>query len=155
MAKFIEPMFSEHISGLATQRRGEPLLDGHVEAAAGRDVDDRVGRLLDAGQKLHEDGRIRRRATVLGITGVQMQNRGTRFRGCDRLRRNVIRSERQSVRHRRRMNAARHGARDDDLVRFGRRQSRHSPVKTGAPKLALRCLITRRRKVACSSGVHL
>jgi len=32
---------------LGNQRRGEPLLDRHVEAAAGRHVDDGVGRLLD------------------------------------------------------------------------------------------------------------
>jgi hypothetical protein len=35
---------------------------------------DRVNRLFDARQKLHEHGRIWRRATVLGIAGVQMEN---------------------------------------------------------------------------------
>ena len=78
-------MLSEHISGLALERRGEPLLDRHVEAAAGGDVDDRVGRLLDARQELHEHGRIRRRAAVLRVARMQVQDGGAGLGGRDRL----------------------------------------------------------------------
>ena len=117
MPKFIEPMLSEHISGLATSGAASRCSTRHVEAAAGRHVDHRVGRLLDARQELHEDRGVRRRAAVLGIARVQMQDRGAGLRCGDRLRRDVLRGQRKRVRHRRRMNAARDRASDDDLVR--------------------------------------
>ena len=120
------PRISGHLSWRSTC--ASPLLEQlhRREAAAGRYIDDRVGRLLDAWQKLHEHRRIRRRAVrPWDRARADGGLRRPLLRGSDRLRRYVIRPERQSVRHRRRMNAAGNSAGDDDLVRFGRRQRRH------------------------------
>jgi len=107
---------------LGEQRCGEPLLEAHMNASAGRDVYDRIGRLFDARQESHVNGGIRGRTTVLRIAGVQMQNGRACLRGLDGLRGNFIGRDRQDVRHRRRMNAARDRAGDDYLSGF---RSRH------------------------------
>src|SRR3984957_21239336 len=44
---------------LCEQRCGEPLLEGHMNASAGRDVYDRISRLFDARQESHVNGGIR------------------------------------------------------------------------------------------------
>ena len=72
--------------GLGAQRRRQPLLQGHAVAAAGGDVDDRVGRLLDARQELHEHFGIRRRPAVLRVARMQMQDRGAGLGRGDRVR---------------------------------------------------------------------
>ena len=78
-------MFSEHISGLARERRGEPLLARHVVAAAGGDVDHRVALgCLIARQELHEHLGIGRRPAVLRIARVQVQDRRAGFGRLDR-----------------------------------------------------------------------
>ena len=53
---------------------------GHVERAAGGDVDHRVGRLLDARQELHEHRRVRRRLAGLRVARMQMEDRRPRPR---------------------------------------------------------------------------
>ena len=88
-------MLSEHISGLARAAGGQPLLHRHAGAAAGGDVDDRIGRSLDVRQELHEDRRVRRRAAVLGIARVQVKDRGAGFGRADRLLGDLLRRHRQ------------------------------------------------------------
>ena len=102
--------------GLRQQRRREPLLHRHVVAAAGRDVDDRVGPGLDLRQELHEDFRIGRGPSVFRIARVQMQDRRTRFGRADRARRDLVRRDREIGRHGRRVYRSRHGAGDDHFA---------------------------------------
>ena len=102
--------------GLGLERCGKPLLELHVEAAAGRDVDDRVGRLLDARQELHEDGRVGRRNAGLRIARVQMDDGGAGFGGIDALLGDLVRRDRQRLRHGRGVDRAGDGDADDDLV---------------------------------------
>ena len=97
-------------------RGGDALLHRHGHRAAGSDVDDRVGRLLDARQKLHEYVWIRRRPAVLRVARVQVQDGGSRLGGIDRLRRNLIGRERQCIRHGRGVDRPGDRATDDDLV---------------------------------------
>ena len=101
---------------LGDKRRREPLLDRHAEPAARRHIDDRIRGLFDTRQKLHEHGGIGSRASVLRIAGMQMKDRGARFRRRDRLRRDVVGCVGQRVGHRRRMDAAGDSAGNDDLV---------------------------------------
>ena len=150
---------------LGHQRRLQAILDRHVEAAAGGDVDDRVGRLLDARQELHEHLGIGRRPAGLRIARMEMEDRRTGLRRLDRLARDVLRPVGQRVRHGRRMDGAGDGAADDDLVLFRRhsRQSsdrlpRHTPKPGqagGSVTIFCRWAATRRRSSACSSRVHL
>ena len=109
---------------LQSQRCGEPLLDRHVVSAAGCDVDDRVGSLLDLRQEFQKDFRTRRRATGLCIASVQMQNRRTGFGGLNRAGRDLVGRDRQIRRHCRRVNRTRDRASDDD---FPSRCHRYSP----------------------------
>ena len=97
-------------------RGGDALLDRHGHGAAGGDVDHRVGRLLDARQKLHVDARVRRRAAILGIAGMQVQDRGAGIGGIDRLGRDLIGRDRQRIRHGGRMDRAGDRAADNDFV---------------------------------------
>jgi hypothetical protein len=62
---------------LPGRRRLDPLFDGHVGRAAGRQIDDHIGSLLDDPEKRLE--RLRRlvRAAVLRIAGVKMHDRST------------------------------------------------------------------------------
>ena len=102
--------------GLGAQRRREPLLERHAVAAAGRDVDDRRGRLLDPRQELHEHIGIRRRPPVLRVARMQMQDRRPRLRRGDRIARDLVRGQRQMRAHRRGMDRPGDGAGDDDLA---------------------------------------
>ena len=73
----------------------EPLIQGHVHTAAGRNVDHRVRSRLDDGEKLQVDGRVATRFPGLGITRVQMQNGSAGFCRLDGLTCNIFRRERQ------------------------------------------------------------
>jgi hypothetical protein len=71
---------------LGEQRRGEPLLEGHMDASAGREMltTASVACLMRAGIA------CRRRDWALAgrrIAGIQVQNGGARLRGLDSLRR--------------------------------------------------------------------
>ena len=103
--------------GLGPQRCGEAVLHAHAQRAAGGDVDDRVAGLLDAGQELHEDGGIGRRPPVLGIAGMEMDDRGARLRRIDRIPGDLVRGDGQIGRHAGGMDRAGDGAGDDDLSR--------------------------------------
>ena len=102
--------------GPGAQGRGEALLDGHAVAAAGRDVDHRVGGLLDARQKLHEHVGIRRRLAVLRIARMQVDDRGAGLRRANRGLGDLAGRDRQVRRHRRRVDRAGDGAGDDHCV---------------------------------------
>jgi hypothetical protein len=56
------------------QRGGQAFLGRHTVTTARGDVDDGIAVLLDARQELHEDFRVGRRAAVLGITRMQMDD---------------------------------------------------------------------------------
>jgi hypothetical protein len=78
MEKFIDPMFSEHISGLACRGISEPLLDGHIGTAARRDIDDRVRAFCQSGQ-IFESAPDLLKACHPRVSGVEMENRGPSF----------------------------------------------------------------------------
>src|SRR6202044_1480980 len=101
---------------LDAQRRRQPLIQAHGHAAAGSNVDDRVGGRLDRRQKLHIDGRVAARLSRLRITCMQMQNGSAGLRGLNRLARNVFGRERKVRRHGRGMDGPRDGGAGDDLV---------------------------------------
>ena len=102
--------------GLGAQRRCEAFLEGHAEAAAGRDVDHGVGRLLDARQELHEHLGIGRWPPVLRVARMQMQDRGAGLGRGDRVARHLVRGQRQIGAHRRGVDRPGHRAGDDDLA---------------------------------------
>ena len=85
-----------------------------------RELLDRAGGVFNLWQKLPEDFRVRRRATVARIACVQMQNRGSRFGRPNGAIGNLIGSNRQMRRHRRRVDRAGDRAGDDN---FGHRTS--------------------------------
>ncbi len=101
---------------LEGQRRLHALLDRHVRAAAGGDIDHRAGGLLDPRQERLEGTRILGRASRFGIAGMQVQDRcpGLRrsYRGFD----DLLCRDRQVFRHRRGVDRAGDGAGDDDLL---------------------------------------
>ena len=101
-------------------RRGlHALLDRHRRRAAGGDVDDGLGALLDHFQERRE--RLRRliRPAVLGIARMQMHDCRAGLRGADRRIGDFARRDRQVRRHRRRMDRAGNRAGDDDFVALG------------------------------------
>ncbi len=85
-------------------------------SAAGRNVDDRPGRLLDPRQELHKDVGIGRRPPVLRIARMKMQDRCPGLGGSDRIARNLVRGQRQVWAHRRGVDRTRDGAGYDDLA---------------------------------------
>ena len=105
--------------GLELRRRPDALLDLHVGAAAGGDVDRRVGRLLDPRQEAGEGLRRLVGLAGLGVAGVQVQDRGAGLRGGDRLGGDLVGGDRQVGRHGRGMDRPGHGAGDDHLALFG------------------------------------
>ena len=105
--------------GLELQRRLETLLDRHRRSAAGREVEHDVRPPLDLGREFAEEVGILRGTAVDRITRVQMHDRSTRLRGADRSLGDFLRRHRKVGRHRRRVNAAGHGAGDDDFAAVG------------------------------------
>ncbi len=101
---------------LEPERGGEAILDRHLRAAAGGQVDDRIGLLVNGRQELGEDVRIARRRTILGIAGVQMEDGGARLRGRYGLICDVLRPVGKGGGERRRMDGAGDRAGDDDFV---------------------------------------
>ena len=101
--------------GLGRDGAGDPLFEGHVLAAAGGDVDDRVAARRDLRQELHEDLRVGRRPAVTRIARVEVQDRGARLRRLDRRIGDLTRGDRQVRRHRRCVDRAGDRAADDDL----------------------------------------
>ena len=101
---------------LGDQRRRHALLDGHAEPAPGRNVDDGAGVLLDPRQEIHEHRGVGRRPAVNRVAGVEVEDRGPRLRRPDRLLGDLVRGQRQVIRHRRGVDRAGYRAGDDDLV---------------------------------------
>jgi hypothetical protein len=56
------------------RRRLQAIVDGHVQAAAGRDVDDRLASILEPRQKCQVGRGIRRWPPVARIAGVHVQD---------------------------------------------------------------------------------
>ena len=77
MKKFSSPMFSEHISG-REQHGVEPLLDRQPRAAAGRELDHRVGLRAQPLVQLAVDRRVHR-VRAVGVARVHVQDRGARL----------------------------------------------------------------------------
>src|SRR6266478_2632194 len=102
--------------GLGAQRGGEPFLERHSMSAAGRDVDDGAGGLLDPRQELHKDLGIGGGPPVLRIARMKVQDRRPGLGGSDRIARNLVRGQRQIWAHRRGMDRTRDGAGYDDLA---------------------------------------
>jgi hypothetical protein len=75
-------MFRLATSGFQTARL-DPLLDGHIGGAAGRQVHDHVGSLLDDAKKRLERFRRLVRSAVLWIAGVKMHDRSAGFGGTE------------------------------------------------------------------------
>ena len=101
---------------LRAHRAGEPFLQGHPVSAAGGDVHHRVAALLDAGQELHEHVRARRRAAVLGVARMEVDDGGARLRRLDGLLRDLRRRQRQVRGHRRGVDRPGGRTRDDHLL---------------------------------------
>ena len=85
-------MFSEASSGLAPSGAAQPLVQRHALAAAGGDVEDGVGRLLDARQELHEPLGALRRPAGLRVARVQVDDRGAGLGRLDGLGRDLLRA---------------------------------------------------------------
>src|SRR5437588_12379133 len=68
--------------GLEDFRRLDALLRRHERTAAGREIDDRVGLLLDARQEAREGFRGLIGFAGFGIARVQMKDRGAGFSGA-------------------------------------------------------------------------
>ena len=68
-------MFIEESSGFAVSAAAKPLLERHALAAAGGDVENGVGLLLDARQELHEPLGGRVGLAGLRIARVQVDDR--------------------------------------------------------------------------------
>ena len=98
------------------QRRCEPLVQRHRQAATGGDVHHGIDVLLDHRQEAHEHVRIGGRRAGFRIAGVQVDDRGTGLRRLDRAARNLFRRDRQIVRHAGRVDRAGHGTTDDHLA---------------------------------------
>ena len=113
----------------------KPLLAGHAETAAGRDIDHRVGRLLDPRQEPHEQVGIGVRLAGFGIAGVKMDDRGAGLCRLDRGGGDLVRRDRQMFAHRRGMDAAGRRAGDNDglghVVLSPARVSSAGPAPTG------------------------
>src|SRR5205814_4494978 len=84
--------------------------------AAGGEVDHHVALRLDLARDLAEELRVLRRAAVLRIAGVQVNDRCARPRRADRSLGDLLRRDRQVRRHGRRVDRPGHGARDDDFA---------------------------------------
>ena len=97
-------------------RRLDPFFHAHGGGAAGGNVDDAVGALLDDLQERGE--RLRRlvRASVDRIAGVKVDDRGAGFGRLDGCGRDLLGRHRQVGRHRRGMDRSCERAGDDDLV---------------------------------------
>src|SRR5829696_3528344 len=104
---------------LHSLRSGQSLVDRHRLRAAGGDVDDGVGALLDAGQETEEDLRVRSRLTSLRIARVQMQDRRPFAGRADSVLGDLIWCDRQIRRLRRDVDRPGDCAGNDDLT--GRR----------------------------------
>ena len=94
----------------------QPGVERHGRAAAGGDVDDGVGGLLDARQEFHEIRGERARRAVLRIACVEMQDRGPRLSRADRRLGDLVGRHWQVRRHARRVDRARRRTGDDDLA---------------------------------------
>ena len=77
--------------GLRAQRGSEAFFEGHAVSAAGGDVDDSAGGLLDPRQELHKDLGIGRRPPVLWIARMKMQDCRPGIGGGNRIARNLVR----------------------------------------------------------------
>ena len=114
--KFIEPMLMVHISGFASSaaaRRSWTVMfwPPPVVMLMTASV-----RRLDAGQELAEHLRVGRRPAGPRVAGVEMDDRRARLGRAERRLRDLLGRDGQVRRHRRRVDGARDGARDDDLV---------------------------------------
>ena len=141
--------------GLGAQRRGEALLQRHAVAAAGGDVDHRVGRLLDPRQELHEHLGVGRRPAVLRVARVQVQDRGAGLGRADRAVGDLLRGDRQVRAHGRRVDRAGDRAGDDDLVGgllHGIRHDVHSPICSAARRFCAASAIRRRSRQTLRSA---
>jgi hypothetical protein len=98
--------------------RKDSLLHAHERAAAGGDVDHRVGGLLDLRQEARERLRPLVRLAGLRIAGVEVQNRRAGLSRPKRLLLDLVRRDRQIGRHARRVDCAGDRARDDDLALY-------------------------------------
>lgn len=78
---------------------GQTLVQRHGNSTAGGDVDDGIGGGMDLGQEQAVEGRIKGRAAVFGVAGMQVQDGGTSLSRRDRLTRNVFRCDGQVRRH--------------------------------------------------------
>ncbi len=142
--------------GRGAFRRGEPLVDRHALPATGGYVDDSVSALLDPRQELHEEVGLGRRAAVLGVARMQMEDRRPGLAGIDRLFGDVGGRHRQVGRHGWRMDGPgdrtgkddfRLGAHDGSLNSggnlrdFGRFVKRQSASNPGIRRLAPQTVI--------------
>ena len=116
--------------GLELQRRLQPLLDGHRRRTAGREVEHHVTAALDIGRELAEVPGILRRVAVDRIACMQVDDRRTGLGGADRGVGDLLWRDREVRRHRRRVDAARHRAGDDDFARLCHRETPSSERAT-------------------------
>ena len=119
MLKFMLPMLRLHISGFASSGAASRSSSVMVRPAAGGDVHHRIGALLDHRQEAHEHRGVRRRLAGVRIARVQMDDGGAGLGGLDGGAGDLLRRDRQVVRHAGRVDGARDGATDDDLACHG------------------------------------
>ncbi len=144
--------------GLEDCGRLNALLHGHEGRAAGRQIDHRLGRLLDARQEARKGLRTLIRAPGALVARVQMNDCGAGLGGADRRLGDLVRRHRQVRRHRRRMDGAGDGTGDDDLVArsHGVRPSLslfslQRPMSLSARRLWAASAISRRSRQDCRS----
>src|SRR3546814_446958 len=87
--------------GSPHRRRLHPFLDGHIGRAAGGEVHDDIGSLLNHAQEGLERLGTLIGAPVLGVARVQMDDRGTRLGGAARAFGDFLSGDWEKRRHRR------------------------------------------------------
>ena len=91
--KFVVPQVSEHESGSAS-RTVRRFSRGSVTAASGRELDDEVGRLAHAVDRLLEERRVERRL-VVAVAHVDVDERRARALAGDGRLDELLRRRRQ------------------------------------------------------------
>ena len=104
--------------GRCHERGSDALIDGHADAAAGGDVHHRVGVLLDAWQEFHEHVGVGRRLAGFRVARVQVNDRGAGLGRTDRSLSDLVRCDRQVIRHGRGVDRAGDRARNNYLALF-------------------------------------
>ncbi len=129
MEKFTRSHVQRAHLGFGQQGISEAFLDRHIGTAASRDIDDRACTFCQSRTNLPEVGRISRRPSVLAVSGMDMDDRGSSL-GCpNRTVNNLGWSDGKILRHGRSVNGTGNSAANDYFsIVFGHLRSRTGSI---------------------------